>query len=268
MSRILLAALVVFAMAGCNPPQDDQPDQTAQTVASILADTSWRLVAIGGERVSRAGAGATLNFNANASEAGGSGTCNTFGTRVLSEGTRIDFSPVIATERACLPQTRMLAEGAYFTALDQAMRFEVVGNELVLTGDKGEELLRFEGASAAPVEQELIGTRWSLGDLEGTPAFGLAHIAFGENGELAGQGPCNGIAGDYRLGTGRTTEIMPVKTTRCFCDEFDRENRFLDALRRVETWRIDGERLLLEAAGQTLMILEFERAAPTPLRGC
>jgi len=265
-SYFLIAGLALLTACTVEDQKEVAQDPGSSTIA--LAGTTWRLASINGSAVMRPAAGATLNFNDTGTEAGGTGTCNTFGTVVTSEGEALSFGPIIATERACLPDTRMLAEGAYFQALRQTARFETDGTSLALFDADGREVLGFETTGAAPVETDLVGTRWSLGDLEGTPAFGLAHIAFDENGELNGQGPCNGLAGDYRLGSGRTVEIMPRKTTRCFCDDFDRELQFLDALRRVENWRIDGERLLLGAGEATLMILEIEREAPEPLRDC
>ena len=262
----LIAGLAL--LPGCTAEDQNDMTQNPEPSVTALAGTTWKLAALDGSAVMRPAAGTTLNFSADGSEAGGSGPCNSFGSTVESGDGALSFGPIVATERACFPDTRMMAEGAYFDALRRTVRFEADGARLVLFDAKGREVLGFEKVEVAVVETDLIGTRWSLGDLEGTPAFGLAHIAFGENGELGGQGPCNGFVGDYRLGAGRTVEITVGQTTRCFCNEFDRELQVLDALRRVETWRIDGERLLLGAGDETLMILEIEREAPEPLRGC
>lgn len=262
----LIACLA--AMAGCNSHDTDGTVRGPDPLTTTLADTSWRLAAINGSGVTHPAAGATLTFNADGTGAGGNGSCNSFGTMVASDGSVLSFSPVIATERACFPETRMVAEEAYFDALQRTARFVSNDTGLTLFDAKGQELLHFERVETAAVETDLIGTRWSLGDLEGSPAFGLARIAFNENGELTGQGPCNSFAGDYRLGEGMSVEIMPRETTRCFCEDFDRERQFFDALRQVRKWRIDGERLLLQAGDATLMILEIEREAPKPLRGC
>lgn len=262
----LIAGLAL--LPGC---VGDDPATTArkpEPSVTALAGTAWRLAAINGSAVMRPAAGTTLNFDPGGSEAGGTGPCNSFGSTVETGGGALSFGPIIATERACFPDTRMFAEGAYFDALRRTVRFEADDTRLALFDGNGREVLSFKKFAAPAVETDLVGTRWSLGDLEGSPAFGLTHIAFDENGELGGQGPCNGFGGDYRLGAGMTVEIMPRKTTRCFCADFDRELQVLDALGRVENWRIDGERLLLGAGEETLMILEIEREAPEPLRGC
>ena len=271
MLKPFFAIAGILLLTGCE--MLDQMDRLApvrdpDAPVPVFADTSWRLTAIDSQTVSRAGAGSTLTFGPQGDGATGTGPCNVFGATVEVDGTSLSFEPVFVTERACLPSTRMVAEEAYFRALREAATFEATPTDLWLFDATGEEVLRFAVAPTAPVQDGLIGTSWSLGDLEGSAAFGLAHLAFGENGELDGQGPCNTFAGDYRLGEGNAVEIMPRKTTRCFCGDFDREGQFLDALRRVRDWRIDGERLLLGADGTTLMILERARAAPIPLRGC
>jgi len=270
-ASLLMAALML--LPGCEmldtlDLQGPPPPENPVARASTLAGTSWRLKAVGGEAVPRAGAGATLTFSRSGTVAVGTGSCNIFGTNIALAEASLSFETVRATEQACLPPARMAQEDAYFRTLESVARFEATGTELILLGATGAELLRFEVAEMPLEGDTLIGTRWSLGNLEGTPVLGIAHIAFEQNGELSGQGPCNTFAGDYRLGEYNTVEIMPRKTTRCFCDGFDREDQFLSALRRVRDWRIDGERLVLGTQGATLMTLEHERMPAAPLPGC
>jgi len=267
-ASLLIAGILMVPGCETLDLQGSPPPENPAARASVLAGTPWRLVAVGGEAMPRTGAGATLIFSRGGTVAAGTGPCNLFGTTIALDGASLSFQPVLATEQACLPPARMAQEDAYFRALEKVARFDATDTTLSLFDAAGIELLRFELAEDAPGTDTLIGTHWSLGELEGMPVLGLVHVAFEEEGELGGQGPCNTFAGTYRLGAGDVVEIMPRKTTRCFCDGFDREGQFLDALRRVRAWRIDGERLLLGAEGETLMILERERMAAAPLHGC
>ena len=74
---------------------------------------------------------------------------------------------------------------------------------------------------------------------------------------VGGSGGCNRLTGSYEL-DGDKLVFSKMATTRMACPQgMDTEQAFLDALAKVKTWKIVGERLeLFDAGGNLLMRFE------------
>jgi len=102
-------------------------------------------------------------------------------------------------------------------------------------------------------DQPLLGAEWVVEDIGGQGVIDDSHpsLQFLPDGRLAGNGTCNRILGRYEAQGERLT-ISPAGTTMMACPEalMTQERRFLDALARVDGYRIDETgALVLTAAG-------------------
>ncbi len=73
-------------------------------------------------------------------------------------------------------------------------------------------------------------------------------LEFKTDGKLYLKADCNGGGGSYKTDGGKI-EFSRVFTTKIFCGEKSLDNRFLQGLERARTFRIEGNALLLEGAG-------------------
>ncbi len=112
-------------------------DSTNDADSSALFNRKWRLTEIKGERVSAGEA--FITFNGEKKAISGNTGCNLMSGGFQIDGTRISFSRVITTRRACLDQNVMRVEQEFTRALEAATRFALDGNTLRLY--KGVELL-------------------------------------------------------------------------------------------------------------------------------
>jgi heat shock protein HslJ len=98
----------------------------------------------------------------------------------------------------------------------------------------------------------LEGSTWRLVEIAGqaVPETVLATLAFSEPGRVAGTAGCNGYTGTARLEEGRLA-LGPLATTRRACEPqaMAFEQRYLAALATAQGLRRDGDRLLVEVAG-------------------
>lgn len=94
-----------------------------------LAGTEWRLVEMDGQALPERPA-ATLAFN-EPGKVTGSGSCNRFFGSVTVSGHQIGFSQVGATKMACMGPAGQL-EPRYFSALQQAQRYEIKDSQLLI----------------------------------------------------------------------------------------------------------------------------------------
>lgn len=111
-----------------------------------LTSKKWMLRSIAGTPVALAKNAAFLTFDAAKKQAGGNGGCNGFGGSYEVEGSAIKFGNIISTMMACELENRMTIEQGFLGALQNADRFEIAGNKLILF--KGnDKLLEFEGTA-------------------------------------------------------------------------------------------------------------------------
>jgi heat shock protein HslJ len=73
-------------------------------------------------------------------------------------------------------------------------------------------------------------------------------LEFMPDGKLGLKADCNGGGGSYKADGNKLT-ISEIFTTKMFCGEKSLDQRFLQGLERARTFRIEGNALLLEGAG-------------------
>jgi heat shock protein HslJ len=162
-----------------------------------------------------------------------------------------DGLPVAATVRASL----RLPDGTAFFA----------GEVSVEPGkNTAEVMMRPAGAPAA--DSVLVGPRWRLFLLGGSAVPSLPderaipYLVFDGEGRVAGSSGCNRMGAGYEAGSGGALRFSRGFGTMMACEPavMARERAVFDLLAKVETARIDGDRLHLSGGGAVLAVLVAE----------
>jgi putative lipoprotein len=122
-------------------PAGDQPPPASD---GSLINVTWRAMQIRGEPVI-ANSAPTLSV-AEDMRAGGRGGCNSYFAQTDIAGEAVRFSAVGSTRMACASDALTAQEAAFFDALANARFWRVNGDQMVLLGTSGAELVRFERA--------------------------------------------------------------------------------------------------------------------------
>jgi heat shock protein HslJ len=104
-----------------------------------LKDTSWVLVEISGQPVVE-GTSPTLVFESE--QAGGNGSCNSFGGSYEAGNGKLTFGPLVSTLMYC--ENVMDQEIAYLAALQDATGYEIRDGILLILDADGLVVLIFE----------------------------------------------------------------------------------------------------------------------------
>jgi heat shock protein HslJ len=128
MKKLLISSLVLLLLVACSPATNE----------SDLVSTNWRLQSLdGNEQIGEAigGQPITLTFTS-ASEAGGSGGCNSFGAdySANTDTGAISFTNLISTLMACQAEGVTELEAQYFEALGAASTYQLSAGSLTLSG--------------------------------------------------------------------------------------------------------------------------------------
>jgi heat shock protein HslJ len=123
-----------------------------------------------------------------------------------------------------------------------------------------------ESSDVGPVDDsngmgmnDLIGN-WQAVDITGEPVAGtvIPTLSFGANGEVAGNGGCNGYGGTY-TSDGSEISIVGVVSTMMACEDqamMTQETNFLSTLQLASSYTIDGDTLtLIDTDGNTILTL-------------
>jgi len=101
--------------------------------------------------------------------------------------------------------------------------------------------------------QNLEGTTWKLG------SFGLNRMAVPKDatlilkdGKYSGHGGCNGVGGNYTL-NGEKLSFSAGFSTMMACPELDLEHKYMQALTHVDSYKVKGEVLDLQAQGRSVL---------------
>ena len=97
-----------------------------------LSSRKWILKGIGGIKVDIGNDAPFLNFDATKGTSGGDTGCNVFGGNYEALGSKIKFSQIISTMRACEFENRMTIERQFLDGLQKTDRFEVRERRLLL----------------------------------------------------------------------------------------------------------------------------------------
>ena len=105
----------------------------------------------------------------------------------------------------------------------------------------------------------LTETTWSLVEWNGQPfrAEDNYRLVFQKDeARFGGVGDCNSIMGNYTVSDKGRIVLNSVASTRAMCPEQEREDRYIRDLEKVDSYRIDGDMLMLMRDGELLMVME------------
>jgi heat shock protein HslJ len=256
-ARLLLAVLASLAMA---------PAFAATTAAPppALDGTAWTLAALPGRSL-LADRPATLRFEGG--RVSGTDGCNAYSGRYTQAADGFRLGNVAQTQMACPSEPGKQAQ-AFMAALAAARQARLEGGRLQLLDAAGAPL-----ATLAPQREALADTSWQVtGYNNGRQAVvsvlaGTAlSLEFAGPDRLAGSAGCNRFQGGYTQSK-RELQILPPAATRRLCAApagiMEQEAAFLAALQTATRLRLDGNRLELRTATDSLAIAAT-RSAPAP----
>ena len=239
---------------GVAPPTPGITPTPAPSVP-LLESTAWRLStyvdSAGSTRPVIAGTEIVATFRAGG--VSGSAGCNTYSGSYQVSGSAISFSAISTTLRACgEPAGIMEQEQAYLAALGRTATFTVTSSALTFRAADGSVVLSYIPQTQTPLER----TTWRAdGYNNGRGATvsvlaGTEITARFEAGSLTGSAGCNTYTASYTV-SGNAIQISPPASTRTFCSTpagiMEQETAYLTALPTARTYRIDSNRLFLEA---------------------
>jgi len=215
-----------------------------------LEDTQWVLLALRGQPP-LAGTAPTATFSQG--QVGGSTGCNHyFGVYEVS-GAGLSIGELGMTEMYCIAPGVIEQEQAFLTALMEVAGYRLVEGQLELLDAAGDVLLAFEPLLPPP-DVALVGVDWELrtfieGEVASSPLSGTAiTLRFFDEGIARGSAGCNDYGGPYTL-AGDALSFAGFDITNQGCVDpagiMEQETRYIDILRRVTRFEIQGDRLTL-----------------------
>lgn len=220
-----------------------------------LAGTRWVLagtVAADTGELTPAAAVATLDFDRDGSALSGSTGCNRFRGSFEQRGSALTITLGPMTLMACIDEAVDAQERALLRLLPGVAAF-ALADTLTLRDETGQTVLVY-----GPGIDSLGGTSWvATGVNDGAHAVvsdaltDTVTAEFGDDGRVSGSTGCNRYRGEVETSTSGEMRIRNVATTRRAGspEAMELERRFLAALERVTTYRIDGITLTLRDAG-------------------
>jgi ABC-type amino acid transport substrate-binding protein/heat shock protein HslJ len=140
------SSVVQYTLVAYNNAEEFVSDDRTVQVSpappqNLLANTSWRLLAMQGPGDVPSEVSITANFGA---EGGlnGSGGCNSYKTSYIADGQVLTIYPPEAAGTLCGDPVDSL-EQAYLGLLPQAANFDLSGGQLVVLNNGGQEILRY-----------------------------------------------------------------------------------------------------------------------------
>lgn len=115
-----------------------------------------------------------------------------------------------------------------------------------------------------PKPVSLVGTEWLLEDLGGAGVVDRVQstLAFLPEGRVGGSSGCNRMMGGVTIaGSSMTFSKLGGTMMACPPAVMDQERKYLDALSRAKSFRMDGAYLLIESEGLAKP-LKFTRKTP------
>jgi heat shock protein HslJ len=111
----------------------------------------------------------------------------------------------------------------------------------------GNEITKSE---AEMVNSSIKDTKWKLVKLMGKDVSDKnAYILFSsEENKVYGNASCNNFNGSYELNTGNQIKLSKIAATLMACPDMIVENEFMEILRKVDNYSINGKSMTLNKA--------------------
>ncbi len=244
-----------------------------------IENVLWTLVTVNGEVNQLGLVPTTALFEPGTESAsgtvGGVAMCNNYSGSYSLDQQALKIDGMAATQIRC-PEKVMQAETTYLETLEAAKSYQVYGETLVITSEKG--VLTFS-ANRAPLE----GTAWrltSMGDVNSPtiPSQGGEFTAQfvpqegGPSGLIIGSTGCNDYNAAYLANLNELKVNLPNKTNNSGCspDFWEQEQQFFLGLNAASTYRILGNTLQIpyDEGRQALNFIAYvPQVTPPPSGG-
>jgi heat shock protein HslJ len=238
-----------------------------------LENTLWTLVMVNGERNTTGLVPTTALFDPGSQPGqgavGGVAMCNNYRGGYMVDGDVLTISEIATTMISC-PETVMQAETTYLELLGSAQTYQVMGQTLIITSEKG--ALTFV-ANRAPLE----GTNWrlnSLGEADNPqpPVAGADFTAVfvrqtgAPSGVMLGTTGCNDYNAAYAANLNEIKINLPNRTNNTGCPAGlpEQEAAFFLALNAATNYRILGDNLQITYGDGLALNFTAFVPAPTP----
>ncbi len=278
---VLVVALAVWASDGEEPadtvaagdptaqPETSPDSSPGAGVVTTLPGTSW-VLAVGtgpsGDIPVLADWPITLTFDQ--STLSGTAACNGYGADYSVDGSDVSLGPVAHTEMACQPEV-MRSEAAFIAALGDVRRAALLDDQLVLSGPDTE--LVFTMAAPVPTAA-LLDQLWLLDtiSIDGTattPRGDPATLVLRSDGTLSGGTGCRTLSGQYVI-AGASVQFTSFEAAGdCPTHLTDQDSQVIGVLEGGFTAQVEGDRLIVEAAGGDGLGYQAidEEPGPTPV---
>jgi heat shock protein HslJ len=228
--------------------------------APSLEGSEWNLALLNGSSL-KTGTNITLKFAEG--QASGFAGCNAYGGAYSEPAAgKLSIGEMAVTAQACLePEGVLGQEGAYIQALRQAASYQVEGERLHVQNAAGETTLVFEQYLALGMNaDDLIGTRWELTSLDGTPPVEGSTISLGfrDDRHASGHAGCRDYAATYEASDDqvRFPSLAMTGDEACLADQalYEQEGRYTDALSWATHYRLSAETLEIRTARGEVLI--------------
>ncbi len=281
LEQAYLAALAKTASFKVVDGQLDLMDANDQMILSFLPleskgleGTNWTATDVnnGKQAVHSVQTGTEITALFENGQLSGTAGCNNYTATYTIDGDKIAITMPASTMMMCAEPTGVMEqEQAYLAALPQAATFQVREDQLEIRDAGGALLVSYTAApetlvgdTVPPTESpSLTSNPWALASFGG-PDISLAALegssitmTFTADGQVNGSAGCNSYSGSYTVDGSQLT-FSPLATTKRMCPEpvMVLEQAFLGALGKTASYEIsDGQLLLLDADGQTLLTL-------------
>lgn len=120
---------------------------------------------------------------------------------------------------------------------------------------------KYQKKYGRPLQQ----TEWSMIQMDGRSfvAGDNYTIVFGDDGRLSGVGDCNRLMGSYVAETGSgMMKINNIASTRAFCPNQAQETAFVTMLSSVDSYSLDGPKMMLFKDSELVAVFEAKKEAP------
>ncbi|MGB7980212.1 MAG: META domain-containing protein [Candidatus Nanopelagicales bacterium] len=239
-SSIMLIAAVVAALAACAEPGDT----AATSPASATLAGDW-VLAEGIDVVD----GYPVTLSIDGTTAGGRSACNSYGARVVLDGSAVRFDQVSSTDMGCDPAV-MDVEAAYVDALVQVRSWSIASGQLQLDGPTP---LVFDPRPAVPTEA-LVDTTWTLESLVSGDTVQSVHgqpatLVLLSDGTLTAGTGCRTLSGRWVQSGAEVFLPELAADGDCPADLAGQDNHVVSVLGDGFTAQVDGNVLTVTSMG-------------------
>jgi heat shock protein HslJ len=228
------------------------------------AGRDWAVTYLRGTRIGTVNA--FIKIDAAGERFTGNTGCNIMNGSIRIDRSRISFSTVITTKRACTRDTAPV-ESMLLSALGKATRYQIsnerlrlYAGKLLLAEFRPKLVLIDENEPSNPTDQlGLEDRKWILDSVAGAAIPHVEQEAFivfdPVKGSAGGDTSCNAYGGDYKVNGSKISITQIISTMRaCIEDEgMNIERDFLDGLRSADRYEVRGDKLMLYRRDKLLL---------------